>query len=611
MNNNGNRSDAKIMPNTVPANSAKVKPVRQSTLTTVQKNPVPTNTGSNERAKTMTSAPTAYRDDSTRTIPAVGTSSTLRTVQKTPPMAPDGSRTYNFDDLSVARRQNAARPAAPANVPAKTRMQNTDTQVIPAIKRMTPPATGTGVQRTTQARQKNDELTPPSKLTAKPKSNASSAATSKAPARTASARNPSATRSSGSLDVPNKLTPKSAAGTRTTSRGGTSTKGGKKLNRPSHLDDRDTQDYENRSDIIGGTLGSVLKAVIYIVCVLAASAFLSIFGISVCNDVLAFVKDVNEVEVVIPEYASLSEVAKVLEDADVIEYPSIFSIYADKRSEKFGGLNFQSGSHTVSPSMSYDLLLPALIVKAPAVTTVSVTIPEGYTVDQIIALFVDEYKIGTREGFIAALTNKSWADEYWFVKEVYDRGVNEHRKYVLEGYLFPDTYYYYSNAKEETVLRKMLDNFEQKFEESMKDRCAELGYTVDQMITMASMIQMEARFPSEYPDVSSVFHNRLNNPSYETQGRLESDPTIMYVLEGHRTNLTQEEKDMDSPYNTYKYKGLPPSPISNPSLYAMTSALYPNETNYYYFYALKSHYHIFATTHAEHIQNILNANNGK
>lgn len=350
----------------------------------------------------------------------------------------------------------------------------------------------------------------------------------------------------------------------------------------------------------GGTLNSAVKAVIYIVFVLVVSGFLSIFGISVCNDVFAFVKPDNEVDVEIPEYATTKDIADILKQSDVIKFPSIFQLYANLRHDNG---KYLAGDYTVTPSMNYDMLLSAFKEQKKPRSQISITIPEGYTIDEMIDLFVSK-GIGTRDRFVEVIQNFDY--DFWFVKEI-DENQSESRRYRLEGYLFPDTYYFFTDSNEETVIYKLLVNFNRKFPESYRDRCEELGYTTDQIITLASMVQAEAKFASEYSTISSVFHNRLKSPGGETMGLLQSDPTLLYVLPELRGKLTNEDLQYDSSYNTYKYKGLPPGPICNPCLSAIQYALYPDDTNYYYFYAESNGYHLFAETYAEHQQNILNA----
>lgn len=358
-----------------------------------------------------------------------------------------------------------------------------------------------------------------------------------------------------------------------------------------------------------GMLNSVLKAIIYIMFILVTSGFLSYFGITVCNDVFAFVKDTSEVEVTIPQNATIDDVKKILSDADVISYPSIFKLYSSLRKDNG---KYVAGNYTVSPAMNYDMLLKAFKEVKPERTELRITIPEGLTVDDTIALLVEK-GIGTRERYIDVINNYDY--DFWFmdsVNEIWSHhgeagNPYEQRKYRLEGYLFPDTYYFFSDSNEETVVYKLLLRFSQLFTQELRDRCTELNYSVDQIVTLASIVQAEAKYEAEYKTISSVFWNRLNNPNYETVGKLDSDATVQYIFDEHKTDLTQEDTAIDNPYNTYVYKGLPPSAICNPCYSAILRAMYPASTNYYYFVAQKNGYSLFATTYQQHVQNKLKA----
>lgn len=345
-------------------------------------------------------------------------------------------------------------------------------------------------------------------------------------------------------------------------------------------------------------LSSVVKAVIYIVAVLAAAATLSYYGITIGNDVFALKKSDEVVDITVDADVDVETLAKQLADKGVIRYPKVFVFYAELRHKTEG---FIATTETVSPSMDYDQLLAAFKEKAKPTETVRIRIPEGSRVDDIITLFVDEYGIGTREGFIDAIQNYPF--DYWFVKELDESTtIREGRKYRLEGYLYPDTYYFYTTSSEVTVINKLLANFENKFASKFVDRAKEIGWTIDDVVILASMIQMEAKYESDYGRVSSVFHNRLS--SNKTQGKLESDATIAYVLEDRSTELTNELLNLDSPYNTRLYEGLPPGPIVNVTLYAINYALYPTSSNYYYFVSRPGGYILYAETYAGHLKNI-------
>lgn len=345
----------------------------------------------------------------------------------------------------------------------------------------------------------------------------------------------------------------------------------------------------------GNTVVSIVKAVVYMIFVVVVSVFLAIAIIKVGNDVFAFVKNDVSVDVHIPEYATLDDITEILYENEVIQYPSIFKLYATLKKDTDG---FLAGDYVVSPNMNYDDLRDAFKPQ-PKVGISEITIPEGYTTDEIIDLMVS-YGIGTREGYIDAIQNYDF--DYWFLEELEENGASEDRIYRLDGYLFPDTYQFYNSSSEVTVLNKLLKRFGQIFKKEYKIQAESMGYTVDEIITLASMIEKEAGTPSEFFKVSSVFHNRLNN--WGASPKLESDATIVYAIQhetGERPQLTST--DYDTPYNTYTYAGLPPGPIANPSASAILAALSPAETNYYYFVS-DSNITYFSETKEQHQQYI-------
>lgn len=344
-------------------------------------------------------------------------------------------------------------------------------------------------------------------------------------------------------------------------------------------------------------LSSLIKALIYIIAILVVSGALSYFGITAGNDIFAFKKSDELIEITVGEDLTVGELAEILSENRVIRYRELFVFYAQLRKKDSG---FIATTETVSPSMSYDELLAAFKEKPKQPETIRVTIPEGYTVDEIIDLFVNEYGVGTREGFIDAIQNYPY--DYWFVQELDSAPLRGGRTYRLEGYLYPDTYYFYTTSSEISIINKLLANFEVKFADKFRERARELEWSIDDVIILASMIQMEAKYQSDYGGISSVFHNRLS--SNKTQGKLESDATIQYVLDERTEDLTEEMLNLDSPYNTRLYAGLPPGPITNVTLYAINYALFPSDTDYYYFNSRKGGYTLFSKTYAEHLINV-------
>ena len=355
----------------------------------------------------------------------------------------------------------------------------------------------------------------------------------------------------------------------------------------------------------GNTVISIIKAITYIVAVVVVSVFLAFFVILVGNDVYAFVKDDTVTEVTIPEYATLNDVSEILAERKIIKYPTIFKLYANLKKDDG---QFLAGEYSLTPMMNYEELLSAFKPKKPSGIS-RITIPEGYTTDEIIDLFVSK-GIGTRERYVDVINNYDF--DYWFVDELEENGIPEGRFYRLDGYLFPDTYEVYNASSEETVINKLLRRFNEIYSSSYVQKAQDIGYTVDQVLTLASMIEKEAGSQSDFFDVSSVFNNRLKNAANFPY--MESDATVVYAIQhdtGERVNPSAQDMTYDSPYNTYTHKGLPPGPIANPSASAIRAALYPSETKYYYFVSASSRVTYFATTLEEHNKNIEKIKNGE
>ena len=256
-----------------------------------------------------------------------------------------------------------------------------------------------------------------------------------------------------------------------------------------------------------------------------------------------------------------------------------------------------------------------LTVVKRSLEEVSVTIPEGYTVDQIIDLFTS-MGIGTREKFVEAINEYPYQHE--FIKELEKLGYSKDRKYRLEGYLYPDTYYFYKDSAEYLIINKLLNNFYNKFwiyyESTFKEDIEKAGLTFDDIVTLGSMIQSEAKLEIDFEYISYVFRNRLSHP--KSFPRLESDATIQYILlsrgEPRAEDLTAEQLAIDDPYNTRIYEGLPPGAICNPGFDALSAAIYPdmpldaesNGVDAYFFVSNKAGKTYYAQTLSEHNENV-------
>lgn len=307
------------------------------------------------------------------------------------------------------------------------------------------------------------------------------------------------------------------------------------------------------------------------------------------EDLEVYVDEANGIEITIPRGSSTSDIAKILEENGIIKWPSLFIIQS-----KINGYDntYMSGKHIVSKDLTYDQLMRVLSSNP---VSVNVTIPETYYLDQVLNT-LSEKKLIDKESFIKSMNTEKF--DYDFIDQIPER------EFRLEGYLFPDTYFFDPQSTDREILTKFLDNFDAKFKLDYYARAKELNMTVDQIITLASIIEKEATLPEEKPIISSVFHNRLksNDPSLR---KLQTDATIQYILykrEGKiKEKLTEADTKIDDPYNTYLYEGLPPGPICSPGLASIEAALYPEEGSpYYYFVAKGDGSHYFSKSLSEH-----------
>lgn len=349
----------------------------------------------------------------------------------------------------------------------------------------------------------------------------------------------------------------------------------------------------------GGSVRSIAFTVSYIAAVLVCSVVLGYFIVIFMNDVFAFSKDNSDVPITITgENYTVDQLAEMLHKEGIIEYPFLFKLYVKVKYDN--EITVKEGAYILSPSFNYDKIINALN-PAPKRTEITLTFKEGITTEEIINIFVSN-GIGTKERFEEVIAEGDF--DYWFLTDLED---SEERYYRLDGYLYPDTYRFYSDSTEEEALKKLLSNFGKKLGEEYKERIDQLGLTVDQTVIIASMIQTEAYWVSDYPFVSAVFHNRLNSTTFN--GKFDSDATIQYVLAheygGRHEELTAADLAIDSPYNTRLYEGFPPGPICSPSINALKAALYPDEDcGYYYFVTDNEFYCRFAKTQKEHDKNI-------
>ena len=289
---------------------------------------------------------------------------------------------------------------------------------------------------------------------------------------------------------------------------------------------------------------------------------------------------------------SLSRVSRNLESAGLIKNSSVFKYYCD-----FAGMGqkIQAGDYKVKKSMDMFQIAELLTTGDGRPTVTDITIIPGYTIENIANYLKEKGILQDTAEFLSLCKTGEGVTDYYFIQdELKTQNVNS-RKYLLEGYLAPNTYEVYLNATPKDIVKKLLDQTDYVFSTEWQDRASELGMTMDQALTLASMIEKEAANDDERAMIAAVIYNRI-----AAGMPLQIDSTIMYVLPEHKDVLTVEDTKIDSPYNTYQNTGLPPTPIANPGLASIKATLSPASTKALY-YALDSESgtHKFFTSYGE------------
>jgi UPF0755 protein len=296
---------------------------------------------------------------------------------------------------------------------------------------------------------------------------------------------------------------------------------------------------------------------------------------------------------------STGDIADKLLEMGLINNTFVFSLMS--KVNGFDGA-YVAGTHYLIPGLSYDEIMYFLTLEP---SQVKVTIPEGTTYVELKALLHDAGLDFDDAEFDECMNSPDLFVDYDFISAI---EIDPDRDYILAGYLYPDTYYFDVNASPETIIRKFLNNMENKLYDEYYIRAEQIGMSMDEVITLASIIQQESGKVSDMMYISAVFHNRLDSED-ESMNYLGSSATINYLVElqGGTPSLlhTEEETSIDSPYNTYTHPGLPPGPICMPGLDAISAALYPEPNcGYMYFCATGDGGTAFAVTLSEHEANV-------
>lgn len=288
--------------------------------------------------------------------------------------------------------------------------------------------------------------------------------------------------------------------------------------------------------------------------------------------------DQREITFTVASGASLTRVANNLEGENLIRSRTLFKYLADFLGY---GQKIQAGEYKVNRAMSMQEIMELLTTGDGNPITRNITVIPGWGVRDIAAYLKEQGVIEQEEQFLSLCRDGRQFSAYYYVADVLASGTASSRLFALEGYLAPDTYEIYTNATAEDVVKKLLSQTEAVFTDEFHQRAEEMGWSMDQVLTLASMIEKEAK-TADFARVSAVFHNRLRQNM-----TLGSDVTVKYASGVKRMSLTTSDLQVNSPYNTYQRKGLPIGPICSPSAAAIRAALYPDEQfvqdNYLYF----------------------------
>ena len=323
---------------------------------------------------------------------------------------------------------------------------------------------------------------------------------------------------------------------------------------------------KKRRPSAGRTASFVL---LYVAGVIGASVLLACVGWILAGDVLALNKEQKEATITISNEDSFGDVVDMLKDEGLIEYKWLFRLFS---AVSGGSDKVTMGTYTLNTDMDYSALLNGMSANSATKAEVTVTITEGMNLSQIFEL-MEERGVATAEKLNEQAANYDYAFD--FLQDIPLGDANR-----LEGFLYPDTYQFYTPHNTIYAINKMLVRFDEIYDETMRAQVADSGYSLREILTIASLIERETD-GEDQAKIASVIYNRLNNPNAGTQGYLQIDATLVYLNGGKQP--TEADKAIDSPYNTYKYKGLPPAPIANPGKTAIQAALNPESTDYFYY----------------------------
>lgn len=349
---------------------------------------------------------------------------------------------------------------------------------------------------------------------------------------------------------------------------------------------------------------------IWLISVVIVGAVLAVYLLVGINDMLAINRTEDAtVNVIIPENPTLDDISQALEKSGVIHEPKFFNMYAilTKSTE-----NFTQGSYNMNVNMDYEAIINYLQSYSNRTDTIKVTIPEGQNIQEIAASLKNAGVLSSEEEFLKLCNSNAFDEDYTFLKDIKN---SDKRYYKLEGYLYPDTYEFYVNENPQMTIERFLTNFEnqlyskqsvQGYDKKIRisDQVEKTDYTMDEILTIASIIQAEAASNDDMYYISSVLHNRLNASSDAGVQKLGLDSTKFYPYRSEEYIPADQKSGFKSRYDTYDLIGLPPGPICNPGTQAIEAAINPKDTGYLFFCHSSDGTPYYAATLDEHNYNL-------
>lgn len=326
-----------------------------------------------------------------------------------------------------------------------------------------------------------------------------------------------------------------------------------------------------------------------------------ILGISAYNFYTSSIEPLNpsseeEIQVEVPTGSSPTDIAHILEENGIINSASVFNIYTRLNDEA----NFKAGYYVFSPSMDMEDIVSSLQqggTDLPLDAITNIPVPEGSTLTQI-ATFIETNTSFTAEDVMMSIKNEAFHNSMLekYPELLTSASEAEEVRYLLEGYFYPATYPYHSDMTIEELLESMIGKMDAVMSKYYK-QINENGYTVHEILTMASLVEREGIEYDDRTKIADVFYNRI-----ELGMPLQTDVAILYALDKHKELVTYEDLEVDSPYNLYQNTGIGPGPFNSPSEESITATLSPADTNYLYFLAdIDTKKVYFSETYEQHL----------